>query len=132
MKKYNVKVNGEQFEVEVELMDSENGQPSVQPVFTETRRDSVSSASSVSASLSDAASPEAGVDIAVKAPVPGTVLRVNVKTGDAIKRGQCLLVLEAMKMENEIDAPEDGTVSIIRAGDGKSVAADEVLLYYRK
>ena len=64
--------------------------------------------------------------------MPGTVLKVNVNPGDTFKKGQCLLILEAMKMENEIGAPEDGTVTSVMTGEGRTVAAKDVLIYYRK
>lgn len=125
-KKYNITVNGEKYEVEVELIDSEDV-PS-------------SSVSRDSFSIPAAPAPAAAVsrpdvsdnDIPVRAPMPGTVLKVNVKAGDSVKRGQSLIVLEAMKMENEITAPEDGIISVINVTSGKSAASGEVLLYYRK
>ena len=63
----------------------------------------------------------------VKAPMPGTILDVKVNTGDTVKRGQVMLILEAMKMENEIVAPADGTIIQIRAARGTSVNAGDVL-----
>ena len=64
----------------------------------------------------------------VKAPMPGTIVRVNVKAGDAVKKGDVLVVLEAMKMENDICAPADGTVVAVLAAQGASVSTDEVLV----
>ena len=58
---------------------------------------------------------------AVKAPMPGTILKVNVTNGQAVKEGQVLLVLEAMKMENEIMAPKDGTITAVAVQKGASV-----------
>ena len=57
----------------------------------------------------------------VSSPLPGVVLNVNVKEGDAVKKGQTILILEAMKMENSIEAPADGTVSKILVQKGDSV-----------
>ena len=65
---------------------------------------------------------------AVKAPFPGTVLKVNASVGASVKKGDVLLVLEAMKMENDICAPEDGVVATIPAQTGASVGAGEVLV----
>lgn len=65
---------------------------------------------------------------AVKAPFPGTVLKVNASVGASVKKGEVLLVLEAMKMENDICAPEDGVVASISVQNGASVGADDVLL----
>ena len=126
-RKYNVKVNGESYEVEVELIDSGDN------------NNLVSSGASAAFPFSADVRTEATVpvtagenDLAIRAPMPGTVLKVNVKTGDNIRRGQSVVVLEAMKMENEITAPEDGTVTVVNARDGKAVSAEEVLIYYRK
>ncbi|NLH97760.1 MAG: biotin/lipoyl-binding protein [Clostridiaceae bacterium] len=65
---------------------------------------------------------------AIKAPMPGTILDVRVNVGDSVKRGQVILILEAMKMENEIVAPADGTVVQIQAVKGASVNAGDVLV----
>ncbi|MCM1148906.1 MAG: biotin/lipoyl-binding protein, partial [Butyricicoccus sp.] len=64
----------------------------------------------------------------VAAPMPGTILRVNVNAGDAVKAGDVLMILEAMKMENEIPAPRDGTVAQIVAQKGTSVDTGAPLL----
>ena len=64
----------------------------------------------------------------VKSPLPGTVLKVNVAVGDAVKAGDVLMIVEAMKMENEIAAPADGTVKQIAKEKGASVATGDVLL----
>lgn len=58
---------------------------------------------------------------AVKAPMPGTILSVNVKAGDSVKSGAVLAILEAMKMENEIMAPRDGVVAAVHVNKGESV-----------
>ena len=65
---------------------------------------------------------------AVKSPLPGVILQVNCKVGDTVKRGQNLLVLEAMKMENEIFSPADGVVKEIRARDGETVNTGDVMM----
>ena len=70
----------------------------------------------------------AGGGEAYPAPLPGTVLRVTVAPGQAVKAGQLMLVLEAMKMENDIVAPRDGVIGSINCAQGQAVAAGEVLL----
>ena len=60
--------------------------------------------------------------------MPGTVVDVKVKAGDAVKKGSILLILEAMKMENEIISPVDGTVAQVIATKGSSVNANDVLV----
>ena len=62
-----------------------------------------------------------GAGEAVKAPMPGTILKVNVQQGQAVKAGDVLCVLEAMKMENEILAPKDGTITQVATAKGASV-----------
>ena len=59
--------------------------------------------------------------------MPGTILKVNVSNGQAVKKGDVLMILEAMKMENEILAPNDGTVSSVGVAQGASVEAGTVL-----
>jgi biotin carboxyl carrier protein len=60
--------------------------------------------------------------------MPGTILGVKVNPGDTVKKGQVLLILEAMKMENEIVAPNDGTVATVNVSKGTSVNAGDVLV----
>jgi biotin carboxyl carrier protein len=63
----------------------------------------------------------------VSAPMPGTILKVNVQAGAAVKKGDVLMILEAMKMENEIMAPTDATVASVSVAQGASVEAGAVL-----
>ena len=69
-----------------------------------------------------------GKGVELKAPLQGTILKVNVKVGDQVKKGQPVIILEAMKLENEVVAPADGVVSSILVNPGQSVNSQDVLL----
>ena len=111
MKKYRVNVNGTVYEVELEEMI---GAPAAAPV------------AAPAPSASAAAAPAAGGE-KVTSPMPGTILSVNVAAGDAVKRGQVLMILEAMKMENEIMCPCDGTVTSVSVTKGTAVESGTLL-----
>lgn len=115
MKTYKVCVNGTEYEVTVEEMKA--GEASA-----------VRSASKTEAAPAPAAAPAAaGEGETIAAPMPGTILAVNINVGDAVKKGQVLFILEAMKMENEIMAPHDGTVTAIGTTKGSSVNSGDLL-----
>ncbi|MBQ6263192.1 MAG: acetyl-CoA carboxylase biotin carboxyl carrier protein subunit [Clostridia bacterium] len=118
MKKYSVKVNGTVYEVEVEEIRGSA------PV--EAKPESAPAASPAPAPEKKAEAPAGGV--AVKAPMPGTVLKMNVKVGDKIEKNSLVCILEAMKMENEIFAPEGGTVVAINAPQGATVNAGDAIV----
>ena len=111
MKKYRVNVNGTVYEVELEEM---TGAPAAAPV------------AAPAPSAAAAAAPAAGGE-KVTSPMPGTILSVNVAAGDAVKRGQVLMILEAMKMENEIMCPCDGTVASVSVTKGAAVESGTLL-----
>ena len=111
MKKYRVNVNGTSYEIEVELMGE---------------TESVARAAPAAKPAAPAAAPAAG-SASITAPLPGTILSVNVQNGQSVKKGDVLMVLEAMKMENEIMAPADGTVSSVSVTKGASVESGALL-----
>ena len=119
--KYKVTLNGRTYEVEVEagkamLLDEYEAIAPAAPATAPA----AAPAPVAAPSAAPAASLAAGEP--VKAPMPGVVLKVQVQQGQAVKAGQVLVILEAMKMENEIVAPKDGTVAQIVAAKGASVA----------
>lgn len=130
MKNYRITVNGVSYDVTVE----ETAAAATQPTPVPFAAPAVTSAPAPKATPAPAAAPApkaAPVAIganAIKAPMPGTIVKVNVKAGDSVKRGDVLCVLEAMKMENEIMAPADGTVAGVNVSAGESVQTDAVLL----
>ena len=113
MKKYKITVNGIPYDVTVE-----EGEGSVQsapaPVKTET--------------APPAASAPASGGISVEAPMPGNILDIKVSQGSAVKNGDVLVILEAMKMENEIVAPSDGNVASINVRKGDAVETGQVII----
>lgn len=118
MKKYNVTVNGTAYEITLEVADAAEIKataPAAAPA----------AAPAPAAPAAPTAAPANGET--VTAPMPGTILAVNVSNGAAVKKGDVLMVLEAMKMENEIVAPADGTVASVNVTKGSSVETGAVL-----
>lgn len=106
MKTYKIKVNGKEYMVEVEEV-------------------AVGTASSNPQIIS---APESTTDLRVEAPLQGNVLSVKTPVGTKVKRGQVLLILEAMKLENEIVAPADGMVTSVNVKDGQVVDSGILLM----
>jgi len=128
--KYKVTLNDTTYEVEVEKGEAilvDQYAAAAAPVAAPVAAVAVPVA--VPAAVAPATAPVAGADDVV-APMPGTVLGVKVKVGDAVKKGQLLLILEAMKMENEIVAPTDGIVGAIAVNQGQSVDTGAVLVVF--
>lgn len=120
MKKYNVTVNGNIYEVEVEEV---GGAVSAAPAAAVA-----APVAAPKAAAPKAAAPSgAAGSVKVEAPMPGTVLAVKAAVGTAVKAGDTILVLEAMKMENEIAAPSDGVVASINVAQGAAVNTGDVL-----
>ena len=120
--KYKITLNGRTYEVEVEagtamLLDEYEA---IAPAPAAAAAP-VAAAAPAAAPAAPAAAPVAGGENAVKAPMPGTILKVNVQNGQAVKEGDVLVVLEAMKMENEILAPKAGTVTQVLVSKGSTV-----------
>ena len=110
MKTYKVNVNGTQYMVEIELIDGTSA-PAQTPA---------------SAPAQAPAQAPAGGET-VQSPMPGTILDVKVSVGDTVSEGQVLMILEAMKMENEIMAPVSGTIAAINVNKGAAVSSGDVL-----
>lgn len=134
-RKFRIVVNGEAYEVEVE--ECGTSQPTAPALATRPQMSAppVAPVAHVAPVAKAAAAPPkaptaaaGGGAGAVVCPMPGTVLDVKVRVGDAVKYGQPVLILEAMKMENEIAATADGTVREIRVTKGAAVNAGEVLV----
>lgn len=123
MKKYNIVVNGTAYQVEV---DEVGGAASPSVASAPVASAPVASAPAPAAPA-PAAAPSAGAQV-ISSPMPGTVLDVKVSPGQAVKSGDVLIILEAMKMENEIMAPSDGTVDTVPVAKGAAVNSGDVLV----
>ena len=113
MKAYKVNVNGNVYEITIEVIDKADIKTPAAPAPQAAPAAPVAPAS-------------AGAQT-VSAPMPGTILKVNVSNGQAVKKGDVLMVLEAMKMENEILAAGDGTVASVNVSAGQTVESGTVL-----
>ena len=117
MKNYTITVNGNVYNVTVEEGITTGAPVVAAPV-----------AAPKAAPAPAAAPKSAGAgSVKVNAPMPGKIVAVKANTGDTVKKGQVILVLEAMKMENDIVAPQDGTVASIDTAVGNAVEAGETL-----
>jgi glutaconyl-CoA decarboxylase len=132
--KYNVTLNGKIYEVDVTETDAVVTGVSQVPVGAVVAPAPVAApVAAPAAPVAEApAAPAAPAPVSadgtqVKAPMPGTILAVKKNVGDAVKAGDVIVVLEAMKMENDIVAPCDGTVKSINAPKGSTVNTDDVL-----
>ena len=124
--KYIVTLNGKNYEVDV--TETEAVVTGVKEVSTAPVAAPVSAAAAAPAAAPAAPAAAAPTDgTPVKAPMPGTILSIKAPVGTAVKAGDVVLVLEAMKMENDIVAPCDGTVKQVLVAKGASVNTDDVL-----
>ncbi len=123
MRKFNITVNGTSYEVEVEEVGA-----SAAPAAAPAPKAAPAAAPAPAPKAAPAPAPKAADGTKVNAPMPGTVLSVNVKEGSEVKKGDKLLVLEAMKMENEILAPCDGKVVQVAVSANSSVDTGALLI----
>lgn len=123
MRKFVVNVNGNSYEVEVEEV---GGDVSAQPAASKPAQTETASAPKAAAPAPRAQVPTG--TIKMTAPMPGTILDVKVKPGDTVKNGTLVAILEAMKMENEILAPQDATVATINVSKGQQVNTGDILI----
>lgn len=122
MKNYRITVNGTSYDVSVEEL-SGGAAPVAAPVAA------APVAAPAPAATPAAPAPAAGGagSVKVSSPMPGKILAVKANVGDSVKKGQVILILEAMKMENEVVAPEDGTIASIDVTVGASVESGDTL-----
>lgn len=129
MKKFNIKVNGISYEVEIEEIKEGAPQaaaPTLAKVTPKVAAPKVE-APKVKAKEKEAVAAGAG-EHSIDAPMPGKIVKVVVEEGQSVKAGDVLLVLEAMKMQNEITADADGTVKVVNVEAGQNVKVKESLV----
>ena len=114
MKVYKIKVNGKSYRVELEAIEETASAPTkVEEKKEEPKK------------VGD------GIGQPVESPIQGSVVQIKVKTGDKVKKGDVLLVIEAMKLENAVPSPFDGEVGDILVSKGQTVSTKEVLVYIK-
>lgn len=137
MKEYKIKINGNDYNVAIDEVEGNtakvevNGTPYAvefdqpvakkKPAVVINRPTPAAPAAAPAAQVAKPAAAPAAGGTNVPSPLPGVVLNLNVREGEAVKKGQCILVLEAMKMENNIEAPCDGTLKKFMVQKGDSV-----------
>ena len=137
MKTYKFKINGKDYSVDINGIEGSNASVTVNGVAYNVELENEVPAAAVQASPAApvnnapaaapapaapaAAAANGGAGTVVKSPLPGVIISIDVKEGQAVKKGQKVAVLEAMKMENEIQADVDGTVTAILVSKGDSV-----------
>ena len=135
MKTYKFKINGKDYEVAINSVEGRNASVTVNGADYQVELENAPAAApaapavqsapapapAAAAPAAPAAKPAAGAGRKVVSPLPGVIIEVSVKEGQAVKAGQKVAVIEAMKMENEIAAESDGTVTAIHVAKGDSV-----------
>jgi glutaconyl-CoA/methylmalonyl-CoA decarboxylase subunit gamma len=125
MRKFKITVNGVAYEVELEELGGAASAPDYPPAAASP---AAAHAPATAAPVTTPLPAEAADGKTIAAPMPGTLLTIAVKVRDAVKRGQLLYVLEAMKMENEIKSGVDGTVISVSAKVGDLVNTGQVIM----
>ena len=137
MKKYKLKINGNEYDVSIDDLDGRKASVDVNgrsftvevenPANTTTASPTVATKPTPTAAPAPSR-PAAAAGGAVKSPLPGVVLDIQIAVGDAVQPGQRLMILEAMKMENNIDSDRTGTVKEIKVSTGDSVLEGDILV----
>ena len=123
MKKFNITVNGTAYDVEVN--EVKGAAPAAAPKAAPAAAPKAAPAPAPAPAPAAAAAPVPAGAETVKAPMPGKILSVAVSAGQAVKKGETLLILEAMKMQNEIAAPHDAVVAEVRVAANQTVSTGD-------
>ncbi len=133
MKTYKLKINGNEYEVAINSVEGKVADVSVNGASYKVELENAptavpaapvapaAQAVAAAAPAAPAVKPASGAGIKVTSPLPGVIIEVSVKEGQSVKAGQKVAVIEAMKMENEIPASKDGTISAVHVNKGDSV-----------
>lgn len=128
MKRFSVTVNGKAYDVAVEEITGAAPAPVAAAPAPVAAAPAPAPAPAAAPAPAPAAAPVAGAGEKVQAPMPGTILDIKVAVGDTVSRGQTVVILEAMKMENDIVASCDGKITSILVSKGDTVNSDDVLV----
>ena len=128
MRKFLINVNGNSYEVEVEEVGGASAPMAAAPVAPAAPAVPAPAAAAPAAPAAPAAAAPAAAGEQVKSPMPGNILDVKVAVGDTVAEGDVLIILEAMKMENEIVAPCSGKVASVNVQKGATVNSDDLLV----
>ena len=127
MKNYRITVNGASYDVSVEEL-SGGAAPVAAPVAAAPVPAPAPAAAPKPAAPKAAPAAAGAGAVKINSPMPGNILSVKASAGQAVKKGDVLMILEAMKMENEICAPQDGTIASVQVSAGDSVESGDVLV----
>lgn len=126
MSRYRITLEGKTYEMDVELISESSA---VQPALHREAKAAETAPKKETEPAAAPTVPRSDMDGAgtVTAPMPGTVIRIAKGEGEIVKAGELVLILEAMKMENEIFSPEDGTIAAMNCAEGSTVATGDIL-----
>lgn len=119
MKRFLIKINGKTYDAEVEVVGTSASAPVAAPAAAPR--------AAAPAAAAPAAAPAAGGPANVTSPLPGTVLRLCKNTGDTVAAGEVVMIVESMKMENEVVAPEGGRIASIAVAAGSAINTGDLL-----
>lgn len=120
MKRFLIKINGKTYDAEVEVVGTSASAPVAAPAAAPR-------AAAPASAPAPAAAPAAGGPANVTSPLPGTVLRLCKNTGDTVAAGEVVMIVESMKMENEVVAPEGGRIASIAVAAGSAINTGDLL-----
>ena len=127
MKRFLIKINGKTYDAEVEVLGASAAAPAAAPAVAPAPAAAPKAAAPAPAPAAPAAAPKAGGPANVTSPLPGTVLRLVKNAGDTVAAGEVVMIVESMKMENEVVAPEAGRIASIAVAAGSAINTGDLL-----